>query len=103
MPAKFTDADRRGPFERWVSRSSGTDENHKPGRPRKLGGDELAAVLQISDQRRNSGRVSLRPRGLGQKVVDEVDSTHSEQRKRKVQVRELAGPRVSADEVEMQR
>src|SRR6266480_1734274 len=103
LMSRSTSLTVHGPLTRWVSRSSGTDQNHKPGRPRKLGGDELTVALQFSDQRRNPGRVPFRPRELGQKVVDEIDSTYTEQRKRKVQVRELAGPRISVDEVEVQR
>src|SRR5262249_10876968 len=70
-------------------------------RPGELDGSELVAALQRVDERRYLRSVVLRPVRLGQQVVDDVNPARSQQRERVIEMRELARPCISVDQIEL--
>ena len=62
---------------------------------------KIGTLFERVEKLRNLRCVSLGPRRLRQQVVADVDATGAEQRKRVLQVGELAGPGVGENEVEL--
>lgn len=76
---------------------------HQPHAGCPLQGDlgEGVATFQIRDQRGYLVGVSGRPIGLRQEVVDDIQAARSYEREDLIQVRDLPGPRVRKDKVEL--
>ena len=95
---------RKQEAEATVGWSDGTSNNqHQARGPSQFHRHELLSALQVADEQWHFRGVPVRPIGLRQKIIDDVDPAWTKQCERLVEMGELARPRIRINQIELLR